>query len=161
MSQSSPATPPRIPRKFRAVLLVSLAFNLLFVGLVVGMVIKGPPQGHDRGRAENGGRNFYSQALNREDRRILRDRMRAEGLNLGEGRAKVRSNVTAIVATLRADPYDPAAFAIAMQGQDSTMEMMRIKGQQILVDHVNGMDAAGRAEFANRLEETLKRGPKR
>ena len=160
---NNPATPipARLSRKIRAVLLISVAFNLLFVGLVVGMAIKGPPDGRGVSAVDRRSDSFYTFALNKEDRRALRRRMQDEGFDLGAGRATARGNLLSIVATLRAEPYDAAAFAAAVANQDKTRETMRIKGQTIFVQHVNGMDAVTRAEFADRLEEMSRRKPHR
>jgi len=160
---NNPATPTAmgLSRKIRAVLLISLAFNLLFVGLVVGMVIKGPPDGRGVAGADRRSDSFYTFALNKEDRRALRREMQDQGFDLGAGRAAARGNLLSIVATLRAQPYDAMAFAAAVANQDQARETMRTKGQAIFVRHVNGMDAATRAEFADRLEEMSKRKPHR
>ena len=160
MSTPAKVTPTNVPRKFRVVMVVSLAFNLLFVGLVVGMIIKGPPQGHGRDGADRI-RDFYFQALSRDDRFELRKQMRAQGLDLGAGRAQIRGNLASIVATLREDPFDATAFEHAVKGQDQTMAKMRSKGQQVFVDYVRGLDAAARAEIADRLDDIASRTPRR
>ena len=97
----------QVSRKFRGVLLISLAVNLLFVGLVVGMVIKGPPEHQGVSGGDRRGDTFYSQALSKEDRREVREKMRNQGLNLKEGREAARQNLLTMVESLRAEPFDP------------------------------------------------------
>ncbi|EBA05474.1 hypothetical protein RB2150_15331 [Rhodobacteraceae bacterium HTCC2150] len=159
-TEANPST-NQVSRKFRGVLLISLAVNLLFVGLVVGMVIKGPPEHQGGPGGDRRGDTFYSQALSKEDRREVREKMRNQGLNLKEGREAARQNLLMMVESLRAEPFDPAVFAAAVALQNKTIDQMRTKGQEIFVEQVNGLDATERAELADRLEEISQRGPRK
>lgn len=152
------ATPPGQPsRSFRILLVLSLAMNLLIVGIVGGGMIRGHapyPMGIDMSLGD------VSRALNPSDRRIVADRLR-ETANVRPLMAlrDRRAAMAAFIAAVRAEPFDPAALdAIFAEQRERASGLMAV-GQNTLVERLSQMDPAARAEFAARLERGSLKGP--
>jgi uncharacterized membrane protein len=140
----------------RLVLVASLGLNLVVVGLVAGAVINhigrdGPPIVRDLGFGP------YSEALSRDDRIAL---MRSFARESGGFRAMRREAQAAfgdLLVQLRAEPFDPAAFEALMQKQEARAAARLVLGQRLLIERIEGMSAAERQAFAERLQEALTR----
>lgn len=149
----------RISPGLRIVLFLSLAANLAIVGLVAGFVLTGGP-GKPPPRNPRDAVAPYTQALTHEDRRALGRQlfaeMRKEG-NRGELRARARAEYRKALAVLRAEPFDPAAFAEVLSRQTARAAARQQRGQEVLVSHVAGMSPEERAGFADRIAEALER----
>ncbi len=154
----TPATPTGQPsRTFRIVLVVSLAMNLLVLGMVGGRMIRGhglAPMGMDMSLGD------VSRALDPGDRRFVADRLRqtdaARPLMALRDR---RAALGAFVAAVRAEPFDAAAVdAIFAEQRERASGLMAI-GQQALLERLAQMGPEARAQFADRLERELRRGP--
>lgn len=158
MTAPDPAPQPRTPGKVKALLVVSLALNLLVAGLVAGAWLRdGRPGTRDR----DPGFGPFGEALSPEDRRELRRAFMARMPEMRENRAALKADLQDVVAALRADPFDPAALSAAMDAALARMAGRIEVGQELLVQRITAMDAAERAAFADRLEAALERGPRR
>lgn len=156
----SRADPPRTRGWVKVVLAISLALNLAIVGLAAGAMLRnGGPPGRDDDR--DFGLGPLADALSREDRRALRsaflDRY-ADGLG---GRAALRADFDALLAALRAEPFDPAALDAAFASIAARNADLLDRGRAVVADYLKGMDAATRADFADRLETALLQGDRR
>ncbi len=143
----------------RVVLIVSLALNLLVVGVVAGGIFRGRPPaplgGVDLGSSP------FARALNADDQRHVRDTLRGQMHNIVPAAADRRLALQELVAALRQDPFDPAAVQ-AMFDQQKLGAMAAMEASQAAVlDRIQAMDAAGRAAFADRLENEMRHPPHR
>lgn len=149
-------TPTPAPARWlRGTLFVSLAVNLLVAGLVAGAVWRGggrPMAMHDPGFGP------FEAALDQTDRAALRRAFLARSGELGSPRREMRARMEAFLAALRAEPFDRAALAQAMEAAAAHTEARLHLGQTLMVDHLAALPADGRAAFADRLEAALRHG---
>jgi len=145
------------PSKLAIILALSVALNLLLIGVIVGALGKGAP--HDARQASVGMRQIVG-ALPPSDRRILRNALRGQGRALGGSRKRAKQSGAQLQAALRADPFDPAAFAAALRARDAYRAALSDAGRATLIDIVTQMSDTDRAAFAQRLTQGRKR-PKR
>ena len=146
------------PRKWTKVLLiVSLALNACFIGLIIG--VKLTQDGIRPQRAPSAQGSLYLRALSHEDRRALGKSMRSYYTR--EMRQMDRAGYENALVLLRAIPFDPAALDNLMEDQKEASEERLEYAREALIAHLAGMSDAKRAEFADALEHALQRGPKR
>lgn len=148
---------PRGNRRLKIALAVSLAFNLCIVGVVAGVMLRdGPPRG--------GGRDFglgpLSEALSHEDRRALRKDFVARHPDIRDARRQMRAEFEAVVAALRADPFDPAALDGALAAIAARNQSLLDTGRELVAERLKAMTVAERAAFADRLEKRVGRKAK-
>lgn len=140
----------------RIALGLSLAFNLLVVGLVAGAVLR------DGGPRDRMVRDLdfgpFTEALSPRDRDELRRAYVQRAPDLRGARQEMRTDLQAFLAALRAEPFDPAALAQVMENQQGRMARRIELGQDLLLERLAAMDPQARAEFADRLERRLRRG---
>lgn len=160
--KTDPPQPPvrtGMKRWLKVVLFASLALNLAVIGLVIGAVLHGPPgpDGRDRARAPSGMAFPYTRAFSDEAQGQLRrdyiERMRVQRAEQG-GREPTYPEVLAL---LRADPFDRAAFEAVLLRQFTRVEVSQAVGREVLLDRIATMSAADRSAYADRLEESLNR----
>ena len=147
----------RTPLWLRLVLLCSLALNLLVAGTVAGHLLREEPRGRvPRVDRIEGPMTF---ALSREDRREIGQALRKEYRNNRPSRGEIEAEYKGVIAALRADPFQPERVEQAFARQrDAAVSRMEI-GQKLLMERLTSMTPAQRLDFADRLEEGLKRGP--
>lgn len=153
-----PPVPPAPTRGWVKVLLaVSLALNLAIIGMAAGAFLRngGPP---GRGDDRDFGLGPLADALSREDRRALRDAFLERHPDGMGGRAALRADFDALLAALRAEPFDPAALDAAFASIAARNADLLERGRSVVADYLKTMDAATRAAFADRLETALLRG---
>ncbi len=140
----------------RVVLVVSLALNLAVAGVAAGWWLRhgGGGHGHHPARLDMVG-GPLSRALSEADRREIgrgiRDAMRAHGA----GRAELRESMAALVAELRAEPFDAGAVAARLAAQRAAFAERFEMGQAALVAHLAAMSGTERAAYADRLEAEI------
>lgn len=154
------------PRWMRLLLAVSLAINLLVAGLVLGAVLRAGGL-HGAERAEGpppslrslGLTPFY-MALDPEDRHKLRDEARARSGSFRESREALRARFAAMLAALKAEPFDAGALRdIARQQREAGMRWQAL-GDDILMARIAAMSPAERAAYADRLEKSFRHAPR-
>jgi uncharacterized membrane protein len=156
MADLAPTVPQRRRRWPTVVLVLSLVLNFLGLGVVAGVFLG--QGGAPGGRApDNAGALPYLSALDAEDRAALRAAWRREGPGLSALRTQRRAETAAMVAALRAEPFDRAALEAALAAQTAALAERQALAQRLLVDRLAGMDAASRAAFADRLEAGMRR----
>ena len=98
------ADPPAgAPRRMRLALYASLAVNLLFVGIVGGAILHGPPErGGMMGRELGFGP--FTEALSPADRMALMEAFRRSGGSPREMRQAMRADLAEFIRVLRASP---------------------------------------------------------
>mgnify|MGYP000235587584 CR=1 FL=1 len=147
---------PKTSQKWRHRLLVgSLALNLLVVGAVVGgAVIGNGPGGPQRFDLTVGP---LTRAMEGEHRDAVHDRLRESGAFQRADRAGMREDTAILLATLRAENFDEAAFRAALSRQRVRLQA----GQDALLDAVTSeietMSAEQRSAFADRIEDQAER----
>lgn len=144
----------RSVRALRIALGVSVLLNLAVLGIVAGVAINHP-------RAEDPSRGFafgpFNGALTPPERKELREAFRREAPDLRQAWGKMRDEFGQMQGLLRAQPYDPAAFAGLLERQrDRGDRMMRI-AQKLIADHVAALSPEDRAAFADRLADQMER----
>ncbi|MDA7963046.1 periplasmic heavy metal sensor [Ruegeria sp.] len=148
---------PKPKRRWMPVLLViSLAVNLLIVGVVAGTVLRF--RGDDRGRVPPGFGPTLYHALPKEDRKALRGQlsdMRSRGSH------RRSEDFSALSAALRTVPFDPVAVELLLAQQaQATADLQTALHQQWLA-RVTAMSDQERQVYADQLEDTVRRGPHR
>jgi uncharacterized membrane protein len=160
MQTDPPTTRPR--RLFKVVLVLSLALNLLFVGLIAGAAWRHGGDGFHRGHAGGDWRGFaapYVRALPREDRRALFKDLR--GMHPRPDQAARRAPYDLMLTALRADPFDADRVAAILTEQQSRAVDMHGTARDSWLAAVAAMSGPDRAAYADRLEEIIERGPRR
>ncbi len=142
----------------RLLLVVSLAFNLLIVGLIGGAVIMhGKWQGHHMPPPEMMG-GPMTRALDRADRRAIGRQMRE---NFGNGQAmyeEMRASMEDLIAGLKAVPFDANAVENYMAGHRDHFSARLELGQALLLERLSAMSDAERAAYADRLQDEISHG---
>lgn len=140
----------------RIVLFASLALNLLVVGLVAGALLR-----HDRFDTRPPLRDLgygpFGEALSKSDRRALAGETKRHAGELQVNREDIRQQFGAMLAALRAQPFDAAALQAVTAQQIAKLAERQAIGQQLLLDRITAMSDEDRAAFADRLERNLRR----
>lgn len=145
----------------RAVLFVSLAANLLVVGLVVGAMLRHDRQdwgSNHRPPLRELGYGPYGQALSQSDRREIGKAMMRHSGDLQANRAEFRDQIATLLGALRMRPFDPEMVQNIIAGQQEKLFERQEIGRQLLLDRIEAMNDAERSAFADRLERSLRRG---
>jgi hypothetical protein len=138
----------------RIVLFVSLALNIAMFSAGAAFMLRARSDHADRGAAPPAPILYYL-ALDRDDRRTLREAQRGLGQRDPSARETRRA---AVVASLRADPFVPedfdAVFAADLMADEGRATLLR----QALSQQVRAMDPAARAAYAQRLADYSRHG---
>lgn len=140
-------------RIWRVVLVISLAFNLAVVGVVVGAGFSGrfddrPPRSFDFGLGP------LARALEPSERRAIGSAMRRDGALQS---VDLRGTASEMIAVLRADPFDADRLETLMADQMMQTATVQRSAQQALLMEITAMSPERRANFADRLDEELTR----
>lgn len=168
MSDRNAATPggdmPEVKRKrWPTVLLAaSLTLNLLVAGVVVGAQFRdlrdfrGAPPPNRQALRDTGLAPFFD-AMPREMRGRMSQMMRGQNGAMGPDRPVLAQEMRAMIAALKADPYDPDVLAALMQAQQQRAATRAETGRDLLVGQIASMSTQERAEFADELERLFNR----
>lgn len=154
---TDPLAPKPVPatgRGLKVAFALSLAFNLLIVGLVAGAWLRegGPGGGLPRDLSFGP----FSEALSPDDRRAIRKALGAERDSFMAGREAAKAEFDRLLDALRADPFDPAAVDAALAAVVARSAGRLKMGQDLLADRIGSMTATDRLAFADRLEGALR-----
>lgn len=148
----------RLNREGRLVrygLIVSVAFNLLFVGLVIGALLATDGRGPSRSWHASGlPIRPLIDALPDSQKADLRERFRALSRAKG-GRSDglIRENVEMLAAAIEAEPYQEAAVIAAFSSQRKTFGALGAEGHAALVAVISGLSLAERGDLARKFRE--------
>lgn len=143
-------------RRWMPILLtLSLALNLLIVGVAAGTVLR--LKGGDHGKALPGFGSALFRALPKDDRKALRSEL--SGLHRTGSKTR-KQDFQAVSQALRAQPFDPATLAELLQQQAQSTADLQAALQEQWLERVTNMSDAQRSVYADRLEEVVKRGPR-
>lgn len=129
----------------RVLLVVSLAFNLLVIGLGLGIAWR-----HGPGREHRPPPTAIALflALPEQDRVMLRA---APHQASKDERERGTRSMSAIVELLKARPFDPEGFATHMRALEEMRGQRSAAMQQALLSHIAAMSEDERAEYAERV----------
>ncbi|MFP7569942.1 periplasmic heavy metal sensor [Marivita sp. S2033] len=148
------------PRWMRFALIVSLAFNLLIVGIVVGFFVTDGPDRRSNHRTSDMG-SVYTRALDDADRRALRQEFMSGLSGQDRGRTAFIADMQATLETLRASPFDQSRFIEAMAEQSGRRAERDKVGRTVLAHRIAAMSEDERAAYADRVAKALEALTKR
>jgi len=163
MANGAETLRPGAGRGLKLALVLSLAANLLVVGLVAGAGLS-RLHGHDYHHPPGGepvDYGPYARALSPAGRDKLRAAFRDRRPEFRANREALRAGFGELLAALRATPYDPARAAAVLEAQQGRVEAQTALVRGLLLDHLASLSDAERAAFADRLEDVLRHGPPR
>lgn len=150
---------PKKRRWLVPALVISLALNLLVVGIVIGAVTSGGGKqrgGHDGGPARGFIGEPFLRALPQEHRRALAEGLRENPVAMQETREALRERVQNLLTVLRTDPFDAETAARLLSEQRSLVVDRQKHGESLLLERLSTMSAAERSTYADKLEKALK-----
>ncbi len=157
MTNNQTKVAPKARNWQRTILVGSLALNLMVVGIVAGVALKGGGPGSSQRFDLTVGP--LTRAMDDTHRDAVRDALRDSGAFQRNDRTAMRADMAAMLQTLRADVFDQVAFRDALMRQRARLQT----GQSAVLDavaaQIEGMSVEERAAFAGRLEEQGRRGP--
>ena len=145
IAQFAPSIPSRASSRW--LLLGSLALNLFFVGIAVAMAIRAPAPAWDRNvfvRVER-----IAATLPPADSDLLRGQIAANRVTIEDAQTKYRAAQDTIRATLRQDPFDPAAMRAAMAQTRAARQNFDQTIQGVFAELASQMSSAGRHALAD------------
>jgi uncharacterized membrane protein len=138
-------------------LALSVALNLGVAGLAVGAWLGDGPH---RGMPRDMSFGPVTEALDEDDRRAIRKALLERLGEFREQRAAARAEFETLLATLRADPFDPEALKAALEALEARNAQRLDLGRSLIETRLIEMSPRERADFADRLEKGLRRGGK-
>ncbi len=157
--QAPRPTDPRQPGTrpwVKVVLFGSLALNMLVLGAMAAVALRGVPD-HPGGKGARPAPILYYMALDRDDRKSLRE---AQRVNRPDPMIR-QTRRDAVLAALRADPFDAAAFEAALAADLATDEDRATMLRAALVQRIGAMTAPERGDYARRIEDMARHGRQR
>ncbi len=145
-------------RGLKIALAVSVALNLGIAGLIGGIAWHGGPGGRGDMMVRDFGFGPFNDALSPEDRQALRQSVMDRAGDIREARRQMQADGANILAALRAEPFDPAALAAAIDAQAGHLGERLKFGSDVIRDHILGLSPEARAAFADRLERRMRHG---
>lgn len=159
-------TPRKKSRVWRWVLGGSITLNFVFIGLLGGAALRfsgdGLGRGHDRpGPNMRGYAAPYVLALPKEARRAMGKKLRGGPEAKLMSRAERRAQFQQMVAIIRTVPFEARAAQQVLDAQAQATVGVQTAAQSLWLVQVTEMSEAGRAAYADRVEEVLARRGKR
>ena len=141
-----------LSRRFRIILGISLALNLLVGGIIVGAFVFGDHRGHAPRMTHMIGP--LSHALSEEDRdavgRKLRHTYKAQG-ERKVGKKAYRKEIRALADVLMADSFDAAQAQQHLEKMNTLLSGRIVRGRQVLLEQFAEMTPEARQAYAKRL----------
>lgn len=135
-------------------LALSLAVNLLLIGLIAGAMARGPAGRHGM-IGGDAGFGPLTAGLSHADRRALRERYEALRPDFRAERAAMHEDFLALAQVLNAPEWDRAAAeAILARNGARTADRLR-EGQAVFLDYLDTLSPATRQALAARLAAAL------
>lgn len=144
------------PRLINIALVVSIAFNLLFAGLIVTGAVRNGPFGPDWGRHPP--RSHFSftphafmRALPEDERDHARAMMEPHRDEIRQDFGKLRQARAEVAAAVTAQPFDRARLDAALADLRARYQAIAEASQGAIADVIESLDDKGRAETARYL----------
>ncbi|MEM8630294.1 MAG: periplasmic heavy metal sensor [Pseudomonadota bacterium] len=159
------ATEPvsRSPLWVRILLFVSLAANLLIIGVVTGAVLTREPQDRQGDpRLRDVGLGPLGFVLEQDDRKALRQDLARSAPKLRESRVAGRAAMARLLEELRSDTFDPAVVVEVFEIQRQAAGTRAEVGQAAVARRLAEMSLEERRRLADRIEKGMRRhgGPR-
>ncbi len=159
---------PKPNRWLKRGLFLSLAVNLLIVGIVAGALLR-PGSGPGGKSPAPRPPVEWMQGVVRQLPEDAQAELRKGFLNNRGELRRIRSGFRAtrqeMMRILETEPYDPQAMEALMRQQDAAWRSIVAKGQMLFLDTIAAMTAEERAQFVQNLKENRdkdgRRGDKR
>jgi uncharacterized membrane protein len=150
MEDSVPASDGRGGRYWtRIALIASIALNLFFIGVAGVWAVK--PLLHDRDAPPGGANSFAERMASRlpdADKPILMQSFQKRHDDIRRLFDEARAAQRDARRSLRADPFDPAAFAAASARVRAARDAAQAAIHQAVLEAATNMSADGRAKLA-------------
>ena len=160
MPQPQDTSPPRRRIGLRVLLFISLALNMVIIGVVGGAILNfSRGEDHPIMVSRDLGLGAYFAALEPSGRRELNKELRARKGELRASRSEWRSSLVETTAAIRAEPFDAARVRAAVERQAELAARGREYGLNVMIAQLERMSPQQRAAFADRLEEASRRDP--
>lgn len=160
MTEPNSTQPSPKPRRLtRALLIGSLALNVLIVGIVGGAAIAIRGDG-DKGPVSDRFGSPHIKALTFDDKREVGRAIRSAYRKSNVDHRADHQHYKEALALLRSSPLDEAALRDLVMTLDQAGERRRAMARDVFLAKILSMSDAERAAYADRLEEVLERGPK-
>ena len=155
----TPPLPPKTGHGVKVALFVSLAINILIVGLIVGAMSH---RWRDRDMMQGPamadlGFGPYIAALDDGQRRDFVREVLGSAKDFRKNREEIRSGIEGMLTLLRAPTFDVAAFDATLKAQSLKLEERRALAIDLFVKRVAEMTPEAREELADRLARVLRR----
>lgn len=148
------------PKRWTRILLVlSLALNLVVIGVVAGSVFGGGSKGQNQRFDLTVGP--LTRAMDDDRRDAVRDALRNSGVFGRDNHNALRTDMQALVETLRAQDFDSAAFQEVLGRQRARLQAGQDTVVRAVTAQIELMSAEERAAFADRIEDQTRRGAPR
>lgn len=131
-------------RRLRIALLVSLAVNLMGVGLIIGAVLAGPPR---RPHTEFGLMSF-SHTLPADRAEVLKSNFKTQRPRIRELRQAARSARLEATETLIAETYDAEKIRTSLAKIDEAETKLRALMSETFIDAAGKLTQAERQQLA-------------
>ncbi len=156
---SDPNTAPKGMRLWvRIVLVVSLGLNLLVVGAIAGIAIKGGPfKDGPPSRIANETIGPFTRALSPQDRFSIMQEIRQKGRSEGWSREAHRQSMEEMIALLEATPFDVDAFAETFRSTVGGLQGRMTVASEAFVERLSNMSEEERVAYAARVKEAVER----
>lgn len=144
-------------RIMKIALVISVAFNLLILGVVVGALFHLRDGQGPRLRGL-GPMTPFVVALDDD----LRDSVRAE-LRQGDGddRTELRTRFASVIDVIRAEPFDSTRLEEVFARQRTAANESQQAGEAVLIQAIAGMGAAERTAYADKLQRWMDKSRRR
>jgi hypothetical protein len=146
MAQTSETSKQTLPRGFKILLGLSLAVNLAVVGLIAGAALRKGAHGMARAGGPSAYARPYIQALPHDD---------------GAGRGGRRAHYQQVLTELRAEVFVRSQIEAALKQQTEKALSGQNGVQTQWLNRIEKMNLQERRDYADAVEDVLKRGPKR
>lgn len=139
-------------------LFVSLAMNLLVVGVILGWILSpGGPRRAEIGPVRGLVGEPFLRALPEEQRRAMLQDVMRETPRIRESRENLRARFEAFLGALRTEPFDAELVAGLLSQQRSVALRRQDIGEELLLQRLDAMTPEERRAYADRLESSLRR----
>lgn len=148
---------PKSARLQKRLLILSLGLNLVVIGLIAGMFVFGSGKGGPPRFDLTAGP--MTRAMDSDRRAALRDAVRDSGAFRPADRADMRADAIVLLEVVRADTFDDVAFKAALDRQRARLNAGQAAVLEALTQQISDMTPTERADFADRLEDQMRRSP--
>lgn len=152
--------PARPKRWVRILLGFSLALNLLVIGAIAGLAIKGPP-GRSGPPSMREISAPYVSSFSFDAKRNMRKHMRSKLPERSVAIARNRADYAAFLEVVRAESFDAVKATAILEGQLNRAAQMQLLGRDLAIAQIESMTLDERKAYADRVEEALERRNKR